>query len=247
MAAEHYLVNFDPVALAVGPLSIHWYGIAYALAFLSFWLVQKALISSRPWYQWKDQDLSDLLFYGMLGVIVGGRVGYVLFYSFGTFLENPLYLFKLWDGGMSFHGGLLGVIVAMGWFGRKTGRTFWQVADFVAPVVPLGLALGRLGNFIGGELWGRASDVPWAMIFPASLPLGVTRGLGLEESLAGGHAGFVCASPQPAIPGWPGRTWIVPVAGLVLGKTPRHGFCFRFVSRRLWRLQNDRGIFPRAR
>jgi phosphatidylglycerol:prolipoprotein diacylglycerol transferase len=124
----------------------------------------------------------------MLGVIVGGRLGYVFFYGLENLFEDPLYIIRIWDGGMSFHGGLIGVIVAMAWFARRSGRGFWQVADFVAPIVPLGLALGRLGNFIGGELWGRTADVPWAMIFPDSLAPGATRGLTLEEAW---RAGFL--------------------------------------------------------
>jgi phosphatidylglycerol:prolipoprotein diacylglycerol transferase len=165
LQAEHYLVNFDPVAVSLGPLDIHWYGIMYLLAFLAFWWLGNLRAVRHAWRGWSRQDVADMLFYGMLGVIVGGRVGYMLFYGFDMLSENPLSLLRVWDGGMSFHGGLLGVMAAMAWLGRKTGKTFWQVADFVAPLVPIGLAFGRIGNFIGGELWGRLSDVPWAMIF----------------------------------------------------------------------------------
>jgi phosphatidylglycerol:prolipoprotein diacylglycerol transferase len=168
LRAQYPLINFDPVAISLGPLDIHWYGIMYLLAFLSFWLMANHRAARQEWWGWSKQDVSDVLFYGMLGVILGGRIGYMLFYGFASLLENPLTLFRVWDGGMSFHGGLLGVIVAMAWFAGRTGRTFWQVADFVAPMVPLGLAFGRLGNFIGGELWGRLTDVPWAMIFAKS-------------------------------------------------------------------------------
>jgi len=149
---------------------------------VSFWWIQGRIASRRPWWGWSRADIADFMFYGMLGVILGGRLGYVLFYGWQALLQDPLFVFRIWDGGMSFHGGLLGVIVAMGWYGHKSGRSFWQVADFVAPVVPLGLALGRIGNFIGGELWGRPSDVPWAMIFPGSLPPGALGQLGLEEA-----------------------------------------------------------------
>lgn len=166
--SKYPLINFNPVAVSVGPLDIHWYGVMYLLAFLSFWVIGNHLATTRRWYGWNRQDVSDVLFYGMLGVIFGGRIGYMLFYGFDRLLQDPLLLFRVWDGGMSFHGGLLGVILAMVWFARRTRKSFWQVADFVAPLVPLGLAFGRLGNFIGGELWGRLTDVPWAMIFAGS-------------------------------------------------------------------------------
>ena len=160
------------MAFSIGPLEVHWYGIMYLLAFLFFWAVGSWLAKNRPWTGWNAQDVGDFLFYGMLGVVLGGRLGYVIFYGWANFLENPLFLFRITDGGMSFHGGLLGVLIAMWWFGRRTGRSFWQVADFVAPLVPVGLGLGRLGNFIGGELWGRVSDAPWAMVFANSIQPG---------------------------------------------------------------------------
>jgi phosphatidylglycerol:prolipoprotein diacylglycerol transferase len=165
LQARYILINFDPVAVSIGPLDIHWYGVMYLLAFLSFWVIGNHRAMTQRWWGWNKQDVSDVLFYGMLGVILGGRIGYMLFYASDMLVQNPLSLFKVWDGGMSFHGGLLGVMVALYLFARRTRRSFWQVADFVAPMVPLGLAFGRLGNFIGGELWGRLSDVPWAMIF----------------------------------------------------------------------------------
>lgn len=168
MQPRYPLINFDPIAISIGPLDVHWYGIMYLLAFLSFWLIGTAKARRQKWWGWNEQDVSDVLFYGMIGVIVGGRVGYMLFYGFDALLDNPLSLFKLWDGGMSFHGGLMGVIAAMFLFARKSKKTFWQVADFAAPIAPLGLAFGRLGNFIGGELWGRYTDLPWAMIFAKS-------------------------------------------------------------------------------
>jgi len=182
MQGSHYLVNFDPVAFTLGPLAVHWYGIMYLLAFLAFWLLGGRHASRRAWWGWSAQEVGDFLFYGMLGVIAGGRLGYVLFYGLDSFLDDPLFLFRIWEGGMSFHGGLLGVMVAMAWWGRKTGRGFWRTADFVAPLVPIGLAFGRMGNFIGGELWGRPSDVPWAMIFPASLPPSALYGTTLEQA-----------------------------------------------------------------
>lgn len=170
--SNYLYVAIDPVAFSVGPLQVHWYGIMYLLAFLFFWAAGSWLARNRAWWGWTSQDVSDFLFYAMLGVVIGGRVGYVFFYSFDSLLQDPLFLFKITQGGMSFHGGLLGVIIAVVWFARRTGRGFWQVADFVGPLVPVGLGLGRMGNFIGGELWGRTSDVPWAMIFPNSIQPG---------------------------------------------------------------------------
>ncbi|MBT9488823.1 MAG: prolipoprotein diacylglyceryl transferase [Rubrivivax sp.] len=164
--------QFDPVAISLGPLQIHWYGLTYLVAFGLFLFlgVRRARL---PWFAeagWTRRDVEDLLFWGVLGVIVGGRVGYALFYKPGQYLANPLEILMVWKGGMSFHGGLVGVIVALALFARKLKRPFWQVADLVAPCVPTGLASGRVGNFINGELWGRAADpsLPWAMVFPQS-------------------------------------------------------------------------------
>ena len=186
MGTTHRLVNFDPVAISLGPLDVHWYGVMYLLAFMTFWILGAWIARKRAWWHWSEQEVSDFLFYGMLGVILGGRLGYVFFYSFENLQQNPLFLFKIWEGGMSFHGGLIGAILAMAWFARRSRRTFWQVADFVAPLVPIGLAFGRIGNFIGGELWGRISDVPWAMIFPASLPASALFSISLEDAYASG-------------------------------------------------------------
>ncbi|MDX5444734.1 MAG: prolipoprotein diacylglyceryl transferase [Zoogloeaceae bacterium] len=160
--------GFDPVALSIGPLSIHWYGVMYLLAFALFAGLGRVHARRRPELGWNGKQIDDLLFYGMLGVIVGGRLGEVLFFQPGHYLANPLEIVKIWKGGMSFHGGFLGVLVALAWYGRTQGRSFWQVADFIAPLVPTGLALGRIGNFINGELWGRvaSADLPWAMVFP---------------------------------------------------------------------------------
>ncbi|PHV09571.1 prolipoprotein diacylglyceryl transferase [Chitinimonas sp. BJB300] len=160
--------HIDPVALHLGPLSIRWYGLMYLVGFVCFLVLGHYRIRRNPQSGWNTQQLDDLLFYGVLGVILGGRLGYVLFYKPMVYLAQPLDIFKIWEGGMAFHGGFLGVLVAMWLFGRKTGRTFFQVTDFIAPLVPLGLAAGRLGNFINGELWGRvtSADAPWAMVFP---------------------------------------------------------------------------------
>jgi len=160
--------QFDPAAIRIGSFAIHWYGLMYLMAFAQFLLLGRLRIRS-PQYQalgWTYKDLEDLLFAGVLGVVLGGRLGYTLFYQPGFYLAHPLNIFKLWEGGMSFHGGLLGVILAMFWFAHRHKTTFFVVSDLVAPLVPFGLAFGRLGNFINGELWGRPTDLPWAMIFP---------------------------------------------------------------------------------
>jgi len=189
-------IAFDPVAFSLGPLDVHWYGIMYLLAFLFFWVYGSWLANRRDWSGWSGQDVGDFLFYAMLGVVIGGRLGYVLFYGFQSLLQDPLFLFKITQGGMSFHGGLIGSLLAIWWFGRRTGRTFWQVADFVAPLVPVGLGLGRIGNFIGGELWGRHSDVPWAMIFANSLQPGGWQSVELEEAWRAGALDHLARHPS---------------------------------------------------
>jgi len=196
MASRYPLIDFDPVAISIGPLSIHWYGVMYLLAFLAFWSIGSRLAASRTWCGWSKEDVGDMLFYGMLGVILGGRVGYMLVYGHDLLLQDPLSLFKIWDGGMSFHGGLLGVIVAMGLFARRKRYTFWQVADFVAPLAPIGLAFGRLGNFIGGELWGRLTDVPWAMIFARATGFAPDRALAMREAWRSGALDHLARHPS---------------------------------------------------
>ncbi|TXG87139.1 MAG: prolipoprotein diacylglyceryl transferase [Rhodocyclaceae bacterium] len=160
--------QFDPVAIAIGPVAIHWYGLMYLIAFAQFWWLGKWRIEQGRVTGWTIEALDDLVFYGVLGVILGGRLGQVLFYEPGYYLAHPAEILAVWKGGMSFHGGMLGVFVAMLFIARKYGRRWLEVTDFIAPLVPLGLAAGRLGNFINGELWGRPADpsLPWAMIFP---------------------------------------------------------------------------------
>lgn len=159
--------NIDPVALSLGPLQIHWYGLTYLIGFAGAWWLPR-LRARRPDAPLSEAQVGDLIFYGALGVVLGGRCGYVLFYHLDYFLQNPLWLFYVWEGGMSFHGGLLGVLVALYLYGRKLSLNLFQLTDFIAPMVPVGLGAGRIGNFIGGELWGRVSDVPWAMVFPGA-------------------------------------------------------------------------------
>ena len=165
--------NIDPVLFSVGPLSVRWYGLMYLFGFAAAWWlgVVRARKSNGLW---NEYQIGDLIFFGAVGVILGGRFGYVFFYNFDQFLKDPAWLFRVWEGGMAFHGGLLGVLVTMYLFGKKHGKNFFQMTDFIAPLVPLGLGAGRVGNFIGAELWGRASDVPWAMVFPND-PLQLAR------------------------------------------------------------------------
>ncbi|MDX1597140.1 MAG: prolipoprotein diacylglyceryl transferase [Marinobacter sp.] len=157
--------QFDPVAISLGPLKIHWYGLTYLVGFIAGWWLGR-IRARKPWSPLNEEQVGDMLFYIALGVILGGRFGYVVFYNFDTFIADPLWLLRVWEGGMSFHGGLLGVMFAMWWYGRKVGSGFWRMADFVAPLVPIGLGAGRIGNFINGELWGKPTDVPWGMVFP---------------------------------------------------------------------------------
>jgi len=158
--------QFDPVALQLGPIAIRWYGLMYLVAFALFWAAGRYRIARAPGSALSAKDLEDVLFYGILGVILGGRFGYVLFYKFTEYLVEPWRIFYVWEGGMSFHGGMLGVILALAWFARSRRQDWLAVTDFIAPLVPLGLAAGRLGNFINAELWGRPASVPWAVVFP---------------------------------------------------------------------------------
>ena len=157
--------QIDPIALSLGPLKVHWYGLMYVIGFLAFLLLGKYR-ARRANSTITEEQVDDLMFYGALGVVLGGRIGYMLFYNVGQLANDPLSFFQVWDGGMSFHGGLLGVILVMFFLAKKWNLNFFQVSDFVAPMVPIGLGAGRMGNFINGELWGKPTDLSWGMIFP---------------------------------------------------------------------------------
>jgi phosphatidylglycerol:prolipoprotein diacylglycerol transferase len=193
--------NFDPVAVRLGPLAIHWYGLMYLTAFASAWLLGRWRISHGK-TRLTLKDLEDIIFYGVLGVIVGGRLGYVVFYKPIYYLSHPVEIFYLWEGGMSFHGGLLGVLAMVTWLARSRKYKWLEVSDFVAPLIPLGLAAGRLGNFINGELWGRPSTLAWAMVFPQSGD-GIARHpsqlyqLGLEGLLLFALVWWFANKPRP--------------------------------------------------
>ena len=171
--------QIDPVAISIGPLAVHWYGLTYLVAFGLFFFLATRRLHHEPFASitqpapWTRRDIEDLLFWGVMGVILGGRIGYCLFYKPAYYAAHPLEVFYIWQGGMSFHGGMLGVILAMVLWARQRGRPWLQVTDLIAPCVPLGLASGRVGNFINGELWGRVADpsLPWAMVFPGAGPL----------------------------------------------------------------------------
>ena len=157
--------QIDPVAIALGPLKIHWYGLMYLVGIGgAWWLASRRL--ERFDATWTKDKLSDLVFWVAMGVILGGRLGYVFFYDFAAYIAEPAKILRVWEGGMSFHGGLIGVMLATWWFGKRNGKSFFELMDFIAPLVPIGLGAGRIGNFINAELWGKVTDVPWAMVFP---------------------------------------------------------------------------------
>jgi len=162
----HY-PDIDPIIVSLGPVAVRWYGLTYLAAFvLCWWLGNRR--ADRPDSGWNRQEVSDLVFFGAIGAVLGGRVGYTLFYGFEQLLRDPLFILRIWEGGMSFHGGLLGCLLGLWWFGRSTGRQFLEVSDFAAPLVPLGLGFGRLGNFANTELPGRATDAVSGLVYPCA-------------------------------------------------------------------------------
>lgn len=201
--------DIDPVALSIGPLAIRWYGLMYLVGFLGGALLG-VWRAKQPGSGWTPQMVWDLLFYIALGVVIGGRLGYTLFYQFGYFLERPWEIFYLWSGGMSFHGGVIGVLVAMVLFARRSDKSLFEIGDFAVPLMPLGLGAGRIANFINQELWGRVTDVPWGVVFPAAgaMPRHPSQ---LYEALLEGLVLFVVLWIYSSRPRRPGA-----VAGLFL-------------------------------
>ena len=170
----HY-PEIDPIALSLGPLQVRWYGLTYLLGFVTAWLLGRYR-ASRPGSSWSVRDVDDFVTYAVLALIVGARVGYVAFYGWNRFLADPSYLLRVWEGGMSFHGGALGIAACMVIFARLRKKSLGQVADFFTPLAPPGLFFGRLGNFINGELWGRETSLPWGLLYPAHMdPTGTVR------------------------------------------------------------------------
>ncbi len=157
--------KISPVLLQIGPVKIHWYGVMYLLGFAIAYALARVR-AEKPYSPITGEQVGDLIFYSALGVVLGGRIGYMLFYNFQVLIHKPFSLFAVWQGGMSFHGGLLGVVLAIAFYAKKINKPYFAINDFITPLVPIGLGLGRLGNFINGELWGRVTNVPWAMVFP---------------------------------------------------------------------------------
>lgn len=202
--------NIDPILVSLGPIAIHWYGIMYLIGFGSAWFLAQRR-SKRLHLNWTPQQISDLIFFAAIGTILGGRIGYMLFYGMSELIQDPISIFKIWEGGMSFHGGLIGVISAMYLFAQSRHKPFLAVTDFVAPLVPLGLAAGRIGNFINGELWGRPTNVPWAMVFPDAdaLPRHPSQlyECGLEGFLLFGILWWYTSKPRPQ--GMPSAVFLI--------------------------------------
>ncbi len=193
--------QIDPVALQLGPLKVHWYGLTYLAAFTAAWLLARSR-ARRADSPVTRAQIDDVIFYAAIGAVLGGRLGYVLFYNFDKFLSDPVWLLRVWEGGMAFHGGMLGVILAMIWYARQQKIAVGALLDFAAPLAPIGLGFGRLGNFINGELWGRATDLPWAMIFPTDpqyLPRHPSQlyQLGLEGIVLFGIVWWYSSRPRP--------------------------------------------------
>ena len=172
--------DFDPILISLGPLKVHWYGVTYLIGFLAAWWLGRYR-AAKPRYGWSPQQVDDMIFYGVFGVVVGGRLGYTLFYGFSGFIEDPISILRVWEGGMSFHGGLVGVLVAMWILARKQARTFFDTTDFIAPLVTIGLGSGRLGNFINGELWGGPTTLPWGVRVPCVDVPALCQRLGVAE------------------------------------------------------------------
>lgn len=180
------LHQVDPIAVHLGPLQIHWYGVMYLLAFAASWFLGRIRIRAGRLPGVDETGYGDLLFYGMLGTVLGGRLGYILFYDLPTYIHHPLQIFKVWEGGMSFHGGLIGVLVATFLWSRRHGMQFFDVADFIAPLVPPGLGFGRMGNYINGELWGKFTHAGWGVLFPHAPELSALSASQLQAQYAAG-------------------------------------------------------------
>lgn len=166
--------EFDPVALRIGPLAVRWYGLMYLIGFLSGWMLGRRR-AKRPGSGWTAEQVDDLITYCVLGVVAGGRIGYMLFYDFPGLVHDPLSLFAVWNGGMSFHGGVIGVFLVCLLFAKKNGKALFEVGDFLTPLIPIGLFCGRIGNFINSELWGAPTDLPWGVVFPDPMAGSIPR------------------------------------------------------------------------